>query len=91
MCDCKSVSTPAIPHRKQSKSDCPSEGSENSLEFFANRNNIVAYLETQSICPFLVALIFALLLFEIDNIPKLKVGPPAPRLFNDAKIWTHAS
>ena len=30
---CKPVSTPAIPHTKQSKSDCPSEGSENSLEF----------------------------------------------------------
>ena len=32
MSDCKPVSTPAIPHTKQSKSDCPIEGSENSLD-----------------------------------------------------------
>ena len=33
MSDSKPVSTPAIPHTKQSKSDCPIERSENSLEF----------------------------------------------------------
>ena len=33
MLDCKPVSTPAIPHMKQSKSGCSIEGSENSLEF----------------------------------------------------------
>ena len=32
MSDCKPVSTPAIPHTKQSKSDCPIEGSEKSLD-----------------------------------------------------------
>ena len=32
MTDGKPVSTPAIPHRKQSKSDCPIEGSEKSLD-----------------------------------------------------------
>ena len=32
MSDCKPVSTPAIPHTKQSKSDCPIESSEKSLD-----------------------------------------------------------
>ena len=32
MSDCKPVSTPAIPHTKQSKSYCPIEGSEISLD-----------------------------------------------------------
>ena len=32
MADCKPVSTPAIPQTKQSKWDCPIEGSEDSLD-----------------------------------------------------------
>ena len=32
MSGCKPVSTPAIPHTKQCKWDCPIEGTENSLD-----------------------------------------------------------
>ena len=39
MSDCKPVSTAALPHKKQSKLDCPSEGSENSLEFCEQKQN----------------------------------------------------
>ena len=57
MSDCKPVSTPVIPHTKQSKWNCRIERSEKSLDICEQKQ----YRSLVGICPLLVTPIFALL------------------------------